>query len=130
MYDWKCYNYIAFIILSFLLTKIFRDPDFVLQMFVLQMLLHFYRLFLKCFISFLKSNSITFYFLQLLRKKICQGRTEHSLNKLRKIHTNVNMLGIYFWWGELFLFLKVKKITQIEAKKKIFIEPSNWCLFG
>lgn len=34
-YEWKCYDYIPFIMLSLSLLKIFHDPDFVLQILLL-----------------------------------------------------------------------------------------------
>lgn len=68
--DWKCYGYIPFIILSLSLLKIFHDPDLVLQILLL------YLLFLKSFVSCLRSISITCCFSQLLRKKICQRQLD------------------------------------------------------
>lgn len=40
-YEWKCYDYIPFIVLSLSLLKIFHDPDFVLQILLVSLSLVF-----------------------------------------------------------------------------------------
>lgn len=93
-YDRKCYDYIPFIILSLLLLK-----NFMTQILFCKYFCFLYLLFLKSFISFLRSISITCYFPQLLRKKICQGTTECILNKLRNVYANVSMPRVVCCWS-------------------------------